>query len=404
MSSSFFIGERSLEFTDSTDNNFGPVNIAKDVIDIERKAASASVFGFKKRTAVFREGLGSVLINDSYDADAPYLTPERNYDSNDSLSYPYGTAKAIDSIFSNIDYNNLQKAVNDAFQEGLNTRSVLVIYKDHIIAEKYAEGFNKNSRLLGWSMNKSILSTLYGILQKEGKLDVFDKAPVEEWKSDSRKEVTINDLLQMNSGLEWDENYATISDATKMLFLASDMTLSQQKKKAKAAPGTLWNYSSGTSNLLSGILRDQFNSHQKYLNFPYRELIDKIGMHSMLLETDLSGNFVASSYGWATTRDWGKFGLLYLHEGNWNGEQIFDTSWVDYITTPAPDSNQRYGGHFWLNKGGYLPNVPKDIYYADGFQGQRVFIIPSKDMVVVRFGLGNMDFNGFLKEVLGSVE
>ena len=145
----------------------------------------------------------------------------------------------------------------------------------------------------------------------------------------------------MNSGLEWEEDYTKICDATKMLFQAEDMSQSQLIKPAQFKPNTHWNYSSGTTNLLSGILRKQFKTHQEYLDFWYSALIDKIGMNSMLVETDMAGNYVGSSYSWATTRDWAKFGLLYLHKGNWNGEQLFDENWAKYVATPTNGSKGR---------------------------------------------------------------
>ena len=126
----------------------------------------------------------------------------------------------------------------------------------------------------------------------------------------------------------------------------------------------------------------------------------------MLIETDLKGNFVGSSYAWATTRDWAKFGLLYLHKGNWNGAQLFDPSWADYVSKPTALSDGTYGAHFWLNAEGKYPDVPRDLYSANGFQGQRVFIIPSKDLVVVRTGLGaapDFDINAFLKEIIAAL-
>ena len=303
-----------------------------------------------------------------------------------------------------MNYDKLNKVVNSYFDSIHKTRSVLVIYKDQIIAEQNADGFNENSLHLGWSMTKSIVATMYGILQKEGKLHVNDKAGIDTWKNDERSNITLNNLLQMNSGLEWVEDYNNISDVTKMLFLATDMSKVQIDKPFVGKPNESWNYSSGTSNLLSGMLRNYFKTHQEYLDFWYTDLIDKIGMHSMLIETDLAGNFVGSSYGWATTRDWAKFGLLYLNKGNWNGEQLFDETWVDYVTKPTSTSNGEYGGHFWLNSGGKYPDAPKDLYSANGYQGQRVFIIPSKDLVIVRMGLSSMDFNKMLKEILSTIQ
>jgi len=406
MSSSVFVANRSLSYTDSHDNNISLINLAEDEIDLEEKYASATVFGMMQRKAIYREGLGSVLVGDDYDNNTPYLKPNRNFNKI-QVPYPYGNLTEKDTIFKEVDYTALNKVINSFFDTGKenikSTRAIIVLYKDHIIAEKYADGFDKNSRLLGWSMAKSILSTMYGVLEKEQKISLDSPVPVETWKNDDRKNISYRNLLQMNSGLEWEEDYSTISDVTKMLFLEEDMTQSQISKLQIHPPGTHWSYSSGTTNLLSGLLRNQFHSHQDYLDFPYKKVIDKIGMHSMILEADIKGNYVSSSYAWATARDWAKFGLLYLNNGNWNGEQIMNPSWVDFVNTPAPDSNQIYGGHFWLNAGGVMPNVPKDAFFPNGFQGQRIVIIPSQKMVVVRLGLKDIDFDSLTSGIINSI-
>ncbi|GAA4109248.1 serine hydrolase [Aquimarina addita] len=410
MCSSVFIGNRSVAYTDATDNNFSPINLADDELYEEEKQVIASVYGLKKRKAIYREGLGALLINDDFDEKAPYLTPQRNKIST-NMTYPYGELPQKDTVFAEVNYKKISKAVTSVFDtdriEKQKTRAVLVVYKDQIIEEQYIDGFDKNTLVLGWSMTKSILSTVYGVLQKQGIVDIDHKAPIKEWQQDERKEITINNLLQMNSGLAWEEDYGSISDATTMLYLDSDMTLPQIHKKAIHKPNEYWYYSSGTSNLLSGILRKQFNSYQEYLDYPYREFIDKIGMHSMIIETDMAGNYIGSSYSWATVRDWAKLGVLYLHKGNWNGQQIFNPEWVDYVTTPSPTSDGDYGGHFWLNKGGFYPDAPRDMFSANGFQGQRVFIIPSKDLVIVRFGLEGdkgVDFNTFINEITTAIQ
>ncbi|ANO49477.1 serine hydrolase [Flavobacterium columnare] len=408
VASGYFLENRSLSIIEKTDNDINLIDFAKNEINDQGKFAEASVYGFKKRKAIYREGLGAVLVNDDYDPNQPYLVPKRIFTVNKNIPFPYGNGEPLKPFFANIDYDQLNKAVSQAFEPNKKgkrcTRAVLVVYKDQIIAEKYAPNFTKNSRLLGWSMTKSITGTLFGILQKQGKLDINQPAPITEWKNDARKNITIHNLLQMNSGLEWDENYDKISDATRMLFQESDMTKSQIKKPLVGKPNASWNYSSGTTNLLSGIIRNQFKTHQEYLDFWYSALIDKIGMHSMIIETDLTGHYIGSSYAWATARDWAKFGLLYLHKGNWNGQQLFDPSWSRYVATPTPTSNNKYGAQFWLNASGALPDCPKNIYYADGFQGQRVFIIPSHDMVIVRLGYGHIDLNALVKEVLGSIK
>ena len=410
LASGHFIDNRPLEMIEKEDNDIKLIHLAKNRIDEKGKFATASVYGLKKRKAIYREGLGALLINGNFDATKPYLIPKRTKLDND-LPFPYGDEEPKDTFFENIDYARLNSAVANAFDTKgefkKRTRAVLVIYKDKIVAEKYTSGFEKNSKIMGWSMTKSITATLFGILQKQGKFNIYKPAPVLEWANDERRNITTNDLLHMNSGLEWEEDYTKISDVTKMLFLAEDMSRVQLEKPAVFKPNTHWNYSSGTTSLLSGLLRNQFKTQQEYLNFWYSALIDKIGMNSMLIETDMAGNYVSSSYGWATTRDWSKLGLLYLHKGNWNGEQILTESWVNYVVTPTNTSNGRYGAHFWLNAGGKYKDAPRDLFYCSGYQGQKIFIIPSLDMVIVRMGLTDdheFDFNEFLKGFVESLK
>jgi len=404
VASSVFLADRNLEFTNTTDNNFAPLSIAKNTINKNEKTAEGSVFGLFSRKAVYREGLGSVLVLKDEDISDDYLSPKRNRTPN-NLAFPYGNKNHKDTVFTSVNYDKLQQAVNTMFADVNQTRAVLVIHKDKIIAEKYDEKFNKDSRLLGWSMTKSVMVSVFGVLQCQGKLNVTDKAPVKEWQNDDRKEITLNNLLQMNSSLEWEENYTTISDATKMLFLERDMSKPQIDKPLIAKPGEITNYSSGSSNLLSGLLRQYFNSQQEYLDFWYTDLIDKIGMHSMTIEADLSGNYVASSYGWATARDWSKLGLLYLHNGDWNGTAIFDKDWVDYTTKPGDSSDGEYGAQIWLNAGSKYPDVPKSMYSFNGHQGQYVFVLPEQDLVIVRLGLTkNADLNKFISDIVSAVQ
>ena len=260
-------------------------------VELIEKGAAATVYGLMEREAICKEGMGCILINDDFDPNTYDYTPNRIQNESE-VSFPYGNLEPKDTLFENVDYQQLEKAIDGAFAnaEVQKTRTVLVAYKNHIIAEKYIDGFTKDTPILGWSMTKSVLATLFGILDFEGKIDLDQPAPIASWQDDERKNITLNHLLRMQSGLAWDEDYSGISDVTRMLFLDADMTLAQEKKKPLAHPTEIWNYSSGTSNLLSGILRDQFETHQEYLDFPYNALIDKIGMHSMLIEADMKGN------------------------------------------------------------------------------------------------------------------
>ncbi len=411
VASGVFIANRTQASVEQGDNDFSPINLAKNHVDVSNKIVTSDVFGLMERKAIYVEGLGAILVNDSYNNNHKFIIPNRDKSPKD-LPFPYGNLAQKDTVFTNVNYQALQKAIDNAFDKNgekeKRTRTVLVVYKDQIIGEKYDEGFDANTKMLGWSMTKSITATMYGILQKQGKINILDKVGIKEWANDERANITYSDLLHMNSGLEWVEDYYTMSDVTKMLFLDTNMSKTQMRKPSIGKPNESWNYSSGTTNLLAGILlKNQFTSQQEYLDFWYAELMDKIGMHSAIIESDLAGNLVGSSYGWATTRDWAKFGLLYLHKGNWNGEQIIDSAWVDYVATPTHNSDGRYGAHFWLNANGFYPDVPKDLFSANGFQGQMVAIIPSKELVIVRFGLvenPDFSFNDFLKEITESVQ
>ena len=384
------------------------VELATTEFDKQTKTATSNVYGLMGRKAIDRQGLGAVLVNEDYTEGSPYLQPKRTKRF-DSIPYPFGHLPPKDTIFPEIDYDGLKRAIALPFgnPEVQKTRTLLVLYKGHLLHENYADGFNQDTPVLGWSMTKSVLATLYGVLEHQGKLEMEWPAPIAEWEKDERKAITLNHLMRMQSGLAWDEDYSGISDVTKMLFLESDMTKAQRIKMPEGRPTEIWNYSSGTTNLLSGILRQQFRTHQEYLDFPYSSLLDKIGAHSMLIEADLNGNFVGSSYGWASTRDWGRLGQLYLNRGKWNGEEIFSEDWVDYVSKPTELSDGTYGAHFWLNSSGIYPDVPKDLYSMNGYQGQYVFIIPSKDLVVVRTGLAEFpefDINGFLSNLAKAID
>lgn len=406
LASNVFIAQRDPIDVNIYDHDMTLINLAQSEITPTEESATASVYGLMKRKAVFKKGLGAVLTNHEFNQHNFNLVPNRTIKTN-GLPFPFGDNGVKDTVLENVDYAKMEVALTNAFNDPeQKTRSLLVVHKNQIIGERYIRGFSKDTPILGWSMNKSVLATLYGILEYQGKIKLNVPAPVPEWKNDERRQITLNHLLRMQSGLAWDEDYFKISDVTQMLFLASDMTQAQKNNALVAQPTEIWNYSSGTSNLLSGILRDQFISHQSYLDFPYTALIDKIGMHSMLLESDLVGNYVGSSYGWANTRDWAKFGLLYLNRGVWNGQRIFSEEWVDYITTPTKDSDGTYGAHFWLNAESKYPDIPRDLFSANGFQGQRVFIIPSKDLVVVRTGLMEQtdeQYNSLLNAILQSI-
>ena len=277
------------------------------------------------------------------------------------------------------------------------TRAVLVLHDGAIVAERYAQGFGPDSALPGWSVTKSVLSALVGILVEEKRLSLEDKALLPEWRfpDDQRAAISVEDLLRMRSGLAFSEIYSDPrADVTQMLYASSDMAAFAANKPLSAPPGTTWRYSSGTTNILSRIVR-QTVGEREYHAFPRRALFGPLGMNSAVLESDAAGTFVGSSYMFATARDWARFGQLYLEDGDWRGRRILPAGWVRFGATPTPQSPDGcYGAHWWLKVprelGGETEaasRIPRDAFFGLGHEGQSLTVIPSRRLVVVRLGL-----------------
>jgi CubicO group peptidase (beta-lactamase class C family) len=284
-----------------------------------------------------------------------------------------------------------------------------------LIAERYAPGIDKDMPLLGWSMSKTVTNALVAILVRQNRLELKSPAPVPAWQADNddRKKITLDQLLRMSSGLKFEEVYLPLYDATYMLYGSSDFAAYAAAKPLETEPDTKWYYSSGTANIVARIVRQAIEKeYDYYYHFIYDELFDKIGMYSAILEPDSSGTFVGSSYTFATPRDWARFGLLYLQDGVWQGERIFPEGWVKYTTTPTPKASRgEYGAHTWLNAGSASdpddrrwPGAPRDAFAALGFQEQKVIVIPSRRLVLVRFGATSdrktWDTDEFIKNIL----
>jgi CubicO group peptidase (beta-lactamase class C family) len=425
MCSAVFVAGRNEEQERKQELGFFPMSLGTFTVDYKDSSVTGTVFGLGREKAIYRKGLGATLISELTEAQVRaeqfHLATAPNI-SRDSVAWPMGN-KMDENIPANVDKAKLQKAIDDVFAEKdtthlIRTRAVIVLYNGKIIAEKYAEGFSKDTKLMGWSMTKSITSALLGILVKDGKLNIDVPAPVPEWSdaNDPRHAITIKNLMQQSSGLQFDEDYAKSSDATQMLFQKADMAAFTASHKLQDKPGTVFYYSSGNSNILSRIIRQTVGENE-YHAFPYDSLFYKLGMYSAVIEPDASGTFVGSSYMYATARDWARFGLLYLQNGMYNNQQILPDGWVKQTATPATSTDNlqgQYGLQFWLNTGQKnnaanrtYPHVPADMFCADGFEGQNIFIIPSKNLVVVRLGLtqhGHYDADDFLAELVDAVK
>ena len=403
-----FISGRNIESIENQDLGKMPLKLASISIDSTNKMASASVFGLSKRRAAFKKGLGCVLIKGEDNVE--YDFNRKSISVSDSLSWPYGN-KQVEYKRVGFDKHKLAEALNSAFDEpgqySKKTRALLVVQDDSIVGERYSDGFGPDTPILGWSMTKSITNILIGHLVMKGILDPDMDNLFKIWEADKRRKIKLDDLLRMSSGLAWDEEYSEITDATKMLFESENMSEYALKARQESTPGKLFEYSSGTSNILSALIRNCFDDHEAYLEFPDKSLFDPLGMSSAIIETDESGHFVCSSYGHASARDWAKLGLLFLHRGMWNNYKVFDSSWYDYstkITEASPEDC--YGAHIWLNSHyNDIPDGPEDMFKFSGYEGQYVYILPSQNMVIVRMGLTEapgFDMNGVIKKILES--
>lgn len=370
-------------------------------IDRQRPSVTVSLFGLVSQRAIHRDGLGCTLVirrsEEELRTEAPpFLTRSVLPDA----PWPVGRGIEVGPLPAGIDARALAQAVDAAFAEPdpdalQRTRALVVLHQDRIVAERYARGFDAQTPMLGWSMSKTALNALVGIRIRQGKLSLSDRGLVPEWSAAGglRSQITLDHLLHMSSGLVFSEEYEDMqSDIVVMLFGEGDKSGFAAAKQAEHRPGDHWSYSGGTSNIIARILRSTFRDQHSYLNFPYRELFSRLGMEHAVLEPDASGTFVASSFMYATARDWARLGLLFLRDGVWQGERVLPEGWVAASLRPtraAPEGI--YGAHLWLkmpiSRNHGEPPLPEDAYYMLGHDGQIVAVIPSLDLVIVRMGL-----------------
>jgi CubicO group peptidase (beta-lactamase class C family) len=427
--SSVFVSGRAPEDVLNEDlfvDGYELLSYFKAEIDRTAKTVSVSAMGLWPRVAVFRSGLGCVLALDekpaSLQTKRPSVTafPKPSRATNEL--WPEGDRVNLRALSSDVDREALAGAMNSAFSETdparlQRTRAVVVVHRGRIIAERYADGFSAATALPGWSMSKSVLNALFGIAMGNAEVAGQLKRPLTfestdllpEWRKDSRRAIRLGSLLRMSSGLAFAEDYEDFEgDALQMLFATADIGRFVASKTHFAPPGKTWRYSSGTSNILSYVLRRHFKRRSDYLALPERYLFGPLGMRSAVLETDAAGTFVASSFMYASARDWARFGLLYLQDGLWAGRKILPDGWVAMSIKPArvaPDG--RYGLHFWLK----LPDspalgeppMPDDSFYMLGHAGQVVAIVPSRRLVIVRLGLARRPGDWHPERILGAI-
>ena len=409
--SGVFVASRNPKDVEAVDLNFSFIKYTKNSVNYSDKSVT-SRFLWGKSKAIYRPGFGVTLLRGITEDNLRKIKYPSGGDpgySQDTIKWPLGDVVAggkpgIDTIKLN---EITKKLISENAYNG-DAFAFMVLHKGVPVAEAYKPQFNRKTRFLSWSMAKSFINAMIGILVKQGKLDIQKPAGVAEWKKDDRSKITLNNLLQMQSGLKWNEDYGNRSDVTLMLHFESDMGRYAYEKPVAVPAGTLWYYSSGTTNIVSNLIRKQFTSDSAYYVFANNQLFNKIGMPDAVFEVDPSGTRVGSSYLYATARDYARFGLLFENDGVFNGERILPEGWVKYSTSEASASKGLYGAYFWLNRSKALPSAPEDMFACDGHDGQHIYILPSQELVVVVLGFsprsrGGMDTDRLLKDILSSL-
>ena len=389
-------------------------------VDSATSSVVAWIPGVESRRAVYRGRLGCVLRPDSSAGPATPTAASPKRAPVATALWPVGERVDTATLPAGADAARLWAAMDSAFAEPTpanprRTRAIVIAWQGRIVAERYSPGYDAATPQLGWSMTKSVTNALVGILVGRGRLAVDRPAAVPEWKQagDPRGRIRLDDLMRMSSGLAFDETYSLgPSDVVKDLFLAPDAGAYAAAMPLSDPIGTRWSYSSGTTNIISRLIRHTIGSDTAYLDFPRSALFGPLGMQTAVLEPDPSGTFVGSSYMYASARDWARFGQLYLNDGVWNEVRILPKGWVRYSTTPSPaDSTGGYGAQIWVNGVGRSgarphPRVPGDAFFFLGHDQQNVAVVPSHSLVVVRLGYtpaGGWDLDGFLEQVLGAL-
>ena len=375
--------------------------LGKPVIDRLGKAVHVTVPNGATRVAKLFGNQGCITL--PVGQDSPAFTPlavKSQLPDPSTQSWPMGDVLPQNPVPAQIDAAKVRQAVNAAFEPATGmTAAFVATWRGRLIAERYGEGITLRTPLEGWSMAKSLTATLMGVLIREGVYDLWDPAPIPEWEApgDPRAKIRIADILRMSSGLRirapQDPDYDPAGPYPDHLYLYTGSVNAFRYAATRPLqwpPNTVGRYRNTDPVLINYLIRLGVEKRgEPYLSFPQRALFDKLGIRTMVIETDPFGNFLAQGYELASARDWARLGNLYLQDGMWNGQKILPDGYVKFVSTLAPaweaDKRPVYGGFFWINGDGTFP-VPREAYYMSGAGGQTTLIVPSHELVVVRMG------------------
>ncbi len=356
-------------------------------VDNRKRETRATLAGVLDARAVHVAGYGCILDHGA-PMPAPVALPAAagTSDEQEIVAPPAGSplALALDHVFAPFDDGRPRGA-----------QAVVVMKHGVVVAERYADDAAPGTLMSGVSMTKSLTSVLAGVLAQDGRLDIKAPGQIAAWNKpdDPRRAISVENLLRMDSGLDFDETNSGFDANTHMLYLEDDMVAHALGGKRIAAPGERWHYSSSSIMVVDGLLREKIGGPAQLTRYAREKLFGPAGMATIALGFDAKGAFVGSTYSTATARDWARFGELMRNDGVANGRRVLPAGWSDFVASPTRAADFGYGAGFWTNRGesfGAKARVhfgfPPDSYFASGSMGQRIVVIPSEGLVIARLG------------------
>lgn len=405
MCSAVFVSNRNIE--EAIHNSgyfFLPDELQNKVgytVDMEEKSVTLTLGDSLSRSAKFYGSQGCIIDN----GQGIFFDPvEVTSALPPAETTPWPMGDMIESQTTGVDQSRIEAAIDSAFAPDGLTAAFVVVHDGQIVGERYAPGITKDTQLESWSMGKSLTATLIGRMIQQGYFSIDDPAPVKAWQEegDPRGNIKIRDLLQMSSGLKFQSHRdpdarpeVNLMDHFYIYSGAVDAFAYSYSRPLQFAIGTEGRYHNCDPLILGYVMKSTLTADEKeYLMYAQKELFDQIGIRKQVMETDPYGNFLLTGFDYGTGRNWARLGMLYLQNGQWNGQQIIPENYSTFVSTLAPGwKTPVYGGLFWVNGDGGMP-IPKEAYYMAGAGGQRTIIIPSKKLVVVRLGHNRGDAAG----------
>ncbi len=384
------------------------------VIDEDNKRVSVRYSDdFPPRMAQWRPHLGCVQLPTGATEEMADEVPVAKVRMTRDMVRPLPEALSDDADLAAVIEAAFDRAT---YGDGSETTATLVIKDGVIIAERYREGFDKDTPQRTWSVAKSIAASIIGAAVEKDLIDVDEPAGLDAWSAedDPRGAIKVSDLLHMSSGLD----NGPAGNRTDDIYFGGGRVIDHAAtRRLIAEPGTRWYYANNDTMLAMRALHERMGDDDKFLAFPFEALLLKIGMRNTYLETDWNGDFILSSQVWTTARDLARLGLLYLNDGVWGEERILPEGWAAYVATPAADQpgprangdpNPGYGAQWWLY--GESFGLPNGSYAARGNRGQYLMVIPERNVLIVRRGFdsnqpggGRFDLAAFSRDILAAL-